>query len=454
MKARLLPLLGLLLAAACQEQSPPAPVRPAPPPAPAAARHYLGPPPDGKLHIYFFDVGQGDAALIVSPEGKTVLVDTGPASAASHLVNRLPELLAARLDLVVITHPAPDHYGALDAVQTVATPRRLLEPQLPENPSTYDSLLTSIGSRGVEVFSPAPNPSKPQEMLRLPLGGGAELNILWPRAPSEPLLSVTGAGATKWAQLEVNSIVLRLTYGETSVLFAGDTRAETETTLLEKGVELGSTLLKVGAHGAEVSTTAGFLQGVHPKAAIISVGTSTESGLPAQSTLDRLKAASVRIFRTDTDGEVHAVSDGKQFVLTTQRLGAGEPPNTQHVFEAEDENTAALVPITPPPATAKQEPAKAAPTRVTSEKTREDIDLSQFKQVEEISPKDHDERGARGSKRHPEARGEKYYASRNRPLFHTADCPSVKRISPQNLITYNSREEALKQRRPANDCKP
>src|SRR4051794_36600501 len=168
MKTRLLPLLGLLLIAGCKKPPPPPPAAPHP----TAAEHFLGNPPDGKLHVYFFDVGQGDSALIVSPEGRTVLVDAGPASAVNHLINRLPELLASRLDLVVLTHPAPDHYGALDAVQKVADPRRLMEPQLPENPSEYDALLTSLGSRGVEIFSPAPNPSQPRELTRLPLGGG------------------------------------------------------------------------------------------------------------------------------------------------------------------------------------------------------------------------------------------------------------------------------------------
>jgi beta-lactamase superfamily II metal-dependent hydrolase len=461
MNARLLPLLGLLLAAACKE--PPAPAPP-PPPAPSPAsssKRFLGDKPDGKLHVYFFDVGQGDAALIVSPEGRTVLVDTGPASAVNHLVNRLPELLANRLDLVVLTHPAADHYGALDAVQKVADPRRMLEPQLPEAPSAYDALLTAIGSRGVEIFSPAPNPSQPEELLRLPLGGGAELTVLWPRAPTEPLLSLEGAGATHEAQHRANSIVLRLTHGETSVLFAGDTRAETEAALLKKGTKLGSTLLKVGAHGAATGTTLEFLQEVRPKAAIISVA-SKLAGVPAQPTLDRLKAANARIFRTDEDGEVHAVSDGKQFVLTTQRLAPGEPSNTQHVFSAEDEELPPFLPINPPSATATPEPQppvtpeppKPVLAKPVSAKVGSDIGLSQFRQVEEVSPGGSDERETRTAKRPPEASGGKYYASRNSPIFHKADCSSVKRIFPENLITYSSRDEASRQRKPAHDCKP
>ncbi|MFL5343631.1 MAG: ComEC/Rec2 family competence protein [Hyalangium sp.] len=442
MKARLLPLLGLLLVTACKKE-PPAPA-PSPAPRPSAAEHFLGSAPDGKLHVYFFDVGQGDSALIVSPEGRTVLVDAGPASAVNHLVNRLPELLVTRLDLVVLTHPAADHYGALDAVQKVANPRRLLEPQLPGTPSEYDALLTAIGSRGVEIFSPAPNPSQPKELTRLPLGKGAELTVLWPRAPSEPL--VPGEPAA-------NSIVLRLTYGKTSVLFAGDARAETEAALLKGGAGLGSTLLKVGAHGADFATSEAFLQAVNPRAAILSVGAGNKLGMPAPSVLDRLKATNAHLFRTDEDGEVHAVSDGQQFVLTPQKLHPGEAPTTQYAFSPEAKNPTPAVPPPPVPAVAKPEPVKAVPVKAVSAKAEGDVDFSHFKKVAKAAPDDSDEHASHPGKR-PAPAGEKYYASKNSQIFHKASCRTVKRISPQNLITYDSREEAMRERKPSDDCHP
>ncbi|SEL53376.1 Metal-dependent hydrolase, beta-lactamase superfamily II [Stigmatella aurantiaca] len=446
MNARLLPLLALLLATACQE--PPAPPAPPPAPPPPAAKRYFAKPADGKLHVYFLDVGAGDAALIVSPEGHTVLIDTGPAASLNYLVNRLPELLATRLDLAILTHPAPDHYGALDAVQKVADMRRLLEPQLPGTAPEYDALLTALGTRGVEIFSPAPNPSHPNEPMRLPLGGGAELTVLWPRAPTEPLLAVEGAGHA------ANSIVLRLTYGETSVLFMGDARAETEALLLKRQEPLRAMLLKVGAHGAALATSAEFLQEVRPQAALLSLGTGGLPDLPAPDTLARLEAAKATVFRTDKDGEIHAVSDGKQFVLTPQRLPPGKSALTEHVFVPEEEEDPLAVPLVAP---SKPEPAKSPPppARAVALKTRETEDLSRFGQVVDIDQLPKADRTSRQpSKPKATAAMERYVASRKSDVFHVPECRNAKRISPENLITFRTREEAAKERRPARDCNP
>ncbi|HVG58899.1 MAG TPA: MBL fold metallo-hydrolase [Hyalangium sp.] len=451
MRARLLLLLSLLFATACKE-----PAAAPPPPRPSAAKNFLGNAADGKLHVYFLDVGQGDSALIVSPEGRTVLVDVGPSAAVNHLVNRLPELLATRLDLVVLTHPAHDHYGALEAVQKIADPRRLLEPQLPETPSDYDGLLTTLGSQGVEIFSPAPNPSQPQELMRLPLGKGVELTILWPRAPSKPLVKYEDAKVAKRAQHEANSIVLRLTYGKTSVLLMGDARAETEALLLKQGVELGSTILKVGAHGADYASTAEFLQKVNPRAAIVSVGTGNAFGMPDPPLLARLQAVRARTFRTDQYGEVHAVSDGTQFVLTTQKLAQGEPPNIQHVLTTEEEDAALVVPSPPPVPAVEPEPVKEVPTKTVSAKGVDSTNPPRIGKVVDIdSLGTPTARGSRTEKKEaPAPRGQKYFASRRRELFHKETCRSVRQISPENLVTFNSREEALKEKKPANDCKP
>lgn len=460
MNVRLLPLLlGLLLATACKEKPPPPPATPATAPqsTTSAGTRFLAGPPDGKLHVYFFDVGQGDSALIVSPEGRTVLVDAGPASATEHLLNRLPELLASRLDLVVLTHPAAEHYGSLEALQKVVDPQRLLEPQLPGNSSEYDALLTTFGSKGVKIFSPAPHPSTPDEPMKLPLGGGTELTVLWPRLPTAPLLKVTGAADSRSAEHQANSIVLRVTHGETEVLFAGDARAETEAELVKRGAELRSTLLKVSAHGAEFATSPEFLQKVRPRAAIISVGADNPLGAPAKATLDRLNAAKARVFRTNQHGEVHAVSDGKRFVLFAQRQPPGEPAAAQHVFEPVGEEPP---PPVAPAVAAKPEPVKAVPVKATQAKAPDKVDLTGYKVVEidemgsDLPSQKPDKRVRTVKTPPPKSGAARYVGSRRSDVFHYPDCHNARKIAPENLVTFSTRDAAAKDRRPAKDCDP
>ncbi|MFP2931375.1 ComEC/Rec2 family competence protein [Pyxidicoccus sp. 3LG] len=465
MSPRLFTILGVLLAAvACKEPPPPstggAEEALVPPRRAEEARRYFGGAPDGKLHVYFFDVGQGDAALIVSPEGHTVLVDSGPASAAAHLVNRLPELLTQRLDLVVLTHPSPDHFGALEPVLRRVGAKQLMEPQLADTPGEYDALLTSAGGQGVEFVSTSPSPATPNAPLRLPLGTGVELSVLWPRAPSE-LLEVPGA------VLEANSVVLRLTYGDTAVLFTGDAHAKTEAELLSRGMPLKATLLKVAAHGSDGPTTDAFLKGVAPRAAVISVGEGNTLGAPGASTLKRLQAAGAQVFRTDVAGEVQVVSDGRTLVVTPQRLPDGVPEDTRYSFAGLSAGAAVAGATSRPGAEPssrgpKTETPKAQATRPAG--GREPVDLSRFGQVVDIDDLPSSSPGTSGSRTGPrQTRGgtesramssEVYVGSSKGDVFHRPSCRNAGKIKPQNLVTFRTREEASRGRRPAKDCNP
>ncbi|WP_164010071.1 ComEC/Rec2 family competence protein [Pyxidicoccus trucidator] len=448
MSPRLFSLLGVLLAtAACQEPPPPPPPTPVPVRA-TEPRRYFGGAPDGKLHVYFFDVGHGDAALIVSPEGHTVLVDSGPASAADHLVNRLPELLTQRLDLVVLTHPHADHHGGLEAVERRVGVKQLLEPQLGAAPPEYDALLTTLGSQGVEFRSPAPDPSTPNAPLRLQLGTGVELNVLWPRPPN-------GMIDVPEAPLEANSIVLRLTYGDTALLFAGDAHARTEAQLLARGTAMKATLLKVAAHGADGPSTEAFLRVVEPRAAVISTAPGNTRDAPAAATLKRLEGLGVQVFRTDVAGEVQVVSDGKKLVVTPQRLPEGVPEDTRYTFPG---LSTASAPV------AKAGDAKAEPARAT-QSPRGTTGPKQYGQVVDIddlpsaaAPPPRVSTGTRPPRGSVEPRGMSsgtYVASSKGEVFHVPSCRNAMKIKPANRLVFKSREEASRDnRRPARDCNP
>ncbi len=434
----LLALLGALLVAC--EQTPPAPP-PGPQTPPALARRYFGKKPDGKLHVYFFDVGQGDSALIISPGGRTVLIDAGPAAAGTHLANRLPELLSDKLDLVVVTHPRAEHYSGMAAAVGAVGARKLLEPQLPNTPSDYDAMLASLAGEGVEIISPAS--ATPEEPLRLPLGDDTELTVLWPRAPNEPLLP---------GESELNSMVLRLTYKQTAVLLAGDTRAKTESRLLELQSPVRATLLKVGGHGADSTSSATFLAAVQPRAVILSTGAGNPQGTPAKAVLDRLEATKARVFRTDRDGEVHAVSDGQRFTLITQRLPENAPQDTSNVFAGLDAPSATSVAVQPVSGRGVAKAGQAgktpdislegsAPTPKTTS-TWKQIPVPKTPEAETPAP-------AMGGRM-------LYVASSQslRKVFHKPDCRNAKKISPKNLVTFTSRSEAARHYEPARDCNP
>lgn len=275
------------------------------------------------LTVRFFDVGQGDAALIVGPGGKTVLIDGGPPEAGPRLASRVRQLVGGPLDLIVLSHPHLDHLGGLGPTVEAVGAKRFLEPEYDHPSAAYRALLLLMGRR-VEQRLWTADPRSPQELLSVGLGEGARLWLLWPRVGPrgervEPFLENTRSDAN------ANSIVARLVYGETAFLFTGDAEPETEALLLSRGMELRADVLKVAHHGSRHSSTARFLARVRPKAAVISCGAGNEYGHPSPAVLERLSQVGAKVFRTDRDGEITATSDGQAVTLEAARSAESAP---------------------------------------------------------------------------------------------------------------------------------
>ena len=388
--ARLLSVLVLLLAASVGLA------------APASAPSAAGKP----LTVHFFDVGQGDAALIISPSGKTVLIDGGPPESGAKLARRLRELVRGPVDLVILTHPHLDHLGGLTkAIQAVGA-RRFMDPGFDHPSDAYRDLLDFVGKNIGQVMVPTPNPQAPESLLTVGLGEGVTLTILWPRRPQEDFLDNTRSDANS------NSIVTKLTYGKTAFFFTGDAEPDTEAALLRKNIDFTSTVLKVGHHGGKHSSTKAFLAAIKPKAAVISCGAGNDYGHPTSEALERLGAVGARVFRTDRDGEVVATSDGTR---VTVKAGKGAPVS----FAGEVKpGPVALGPILP---------GGAAP------------------------------KGRAEARKDPESptkkKGAKFVSLKGSKVFHREDCATLQR-SKNERTEYPSREAALKERRPAEDCDP
>lgn len=257
------------------------------------------------LRIDFISVGQGDAALITSPTGKTVLVDGGPREGAELLADFLHQRRVRALDLVVLSHRHADHLGGLATVVRAFEVRMFMDGAFVHlHPSpAYEALMEALSQRHV--------PLRAAERGRhIDLGGGAVITLL---SPPEP--PITGSRS----DVNANSVVMRLDYGTVGVLFTGDAEAVTERWLLRSHAALTAQVLKVGHHGSRYSSTAAFLQAVHPSVAVISAGPHNDYGHPSPITLRRLERLDAAIFRTDLDGDITLDTDGRTIQVHTSR---------------------------------------------------------------------------------------------------------------------------------------
>ncbi len=284
----------------------------------------------GVLQVHVLNVGQGDAILIIAPGGKTALVDAGDANAGKTVRDALARYSVQQLDYFVATHPHPDHIGGasellksikvlnvLDSgipppdfqTNTAAPeqktngkskppPKPRVTVQLPTT-KTYTEFQAAIKQSGAQLVTAAPG-------QRYELGGGVLLTVLAPIPPPFTKEQMRAGGN----EPNANSIVLRLDYGDFSMLLPADAEAQTEQRLLSTNANVAAKLLKVAHHGSKYTTTDDFLRRVKPEAAIISVGEFNRYAQPAQPVLDRLKAVGVKVFRTDLQGEITISSKG------------------------------------------------------------------------------------------------------------------------------------------------
>jgi competence protein ComEC len=258
---------------------------------------------DGRLHVVALDVGQGEAILVRAPDGRALLVDTGPGGPGRLdrgeriVLPVLRRLGVRRLAALAVTHGDPDHAGGLASVLAGIG---------------VDEVWVPVGSEGAAWQAPIDDAGVPRRGLargdRRTLGPLA-VTVLHPARDAEP---GGGRGAANRG-----SLALRLEWGEVALVLTGDAETPAEREWLAGDLPLGAALLKVGHHGSRHGTSAAFLDRVAPRLAVISAGARNPFGHPSPATLARLAAAGARIYRTDLDGAVEVESDGRR--LTVRR---------------------------------------------------------------------------------------------------------------------------------------
>lgn len=245
----------------------------------------------GGVEVHFINLGHGDCTLIRTAEGKSVLIDAGLGIMSWKLKRYLKRQRVHTIDLLVLTHADPDHYGGMKTVIKNFEVKEFVEPGIPAARKTLSSLLRLVEERGIRHTV-----ARRGETFTL---GDVTLRVLSP--PARPLEKVR-------SPINANSIVLRLSTEGIRMLFAGDIEAETEEFLVGAGDELTADVLKVPHHGVSTSSTPAFLDAVKPRYAVITCAYYAE---PSRELYDRFEERRIAWFRNDANGTVvFSLADG------------------------------------------------------------------------------------------------------------------------------------------------
>lgn len=256
------------------------------------------------LKIYFIDVNQGDAALVVTPNEKTILIDAGDCDEyhdyGKDVYMFLKKLKITKLNAVIISHPHRDHIGGMYYVLSKINTDSFYDSGFPYPSQVYQQLLELIDEKRIKYYLA-------REGTAINLDPSVEINILYP-----PKIFVFDTPND-------NSVVLRIKYKNIAVLFTGDIEAQAENYIVKKYRKkknvVISNILKVPHHGSNTSSTKEFLELVEPEVAIISCGKNNRFGHPHFAVIKRYKNFGVEIYRTDIHGTIEVIIDGDDYQI-------------------------------------------------------------------------------------------------------------------------------------------
>jgi competence protein ComEC len=257
------------------------------------------------LEVIFFNLGQGDAIFIQTPEAHQILIDGGPSSAILEKLTREMPFWDRTIDLIILTHPEKDHLIGLIEVLKRYKVENILWTGVIRNTPEYKEWEVLLKKKGAKIFF-----AKAGQKI---LSQGLIMEILY---PFEEL------AGKEFKNSNDTSIVAKLVFGGNSFLFTGDVGKNIEKELirqysLSNSAELAtldSDVLKVGHHGSKTSTRDEFIQQVSPEMVVISVGKGNPYGHPHQEVLEILAKYGIRVLRTDREGDIKIFSDGQKII--------------------------------------------------------------------------------------------------------------------------------------------
>ena len=275
----------------------------------------------GQLTISMLDIDQGDAVLIQTGV-KNILIDTGDdkyyedgkkGKENTQLLTELQKLKIDHIDTLVMTHAHADHIGKADKVIAQYGVKELVYNGIPSTSKYFINALKAAKANGTQQV-------KVKAGDVLDFGNGVYFEIV---SPSQSLIDEDTAAIKAKKKVDVNneSVVGRLTFGNFAMLFTGDAEGPVEKDMVASyGKKLKCQVLKAGHHGSKTSSTAEFLKLVQPESVVMSLGVNNQYGHPHEALLNRLQKQGIKnIYRTDANGTITIVSDGSSYSITTEK---------------------------------------------------------------------------------------------------------------------------------------
>ncbi|PIR41222.1 MAG: hypothetical protein COV31_02330 [Candidatus Yanofskybacteria bacterium CG10_big_fil_rev_8_21_14_0_10_46_23] len=263
----------------------------------------IQPKGDGRLHVYFLNVGQGDAIFVQSPTGHQLLIDGGPDSAILSELGAVMSFFDRKIDLVLLTHPDADHLAGLVEVLK----RYQVEAVIESGVKCQTSLCRAWDK---EIQERAPKVVLGNLGDQIDLGGGVILKIL---SPFSEIADQT------FSKVNNTSLVTRLEYRGQSVLLTGDIEGSIEDKLVISQSAIDVDFLKVAHHGSKTSSSVDFLRATSPLTAFIQVGSENQYGHPTAEILNRLEQEAIEYYRNDLSGRIELILSDQDYVVKTQR---------------------------------------------------------------------------------------------------------------------------------------
>ena len=268
---------------------------------------------DKKLHVVFCDVGQGDAVFIRTPHGSDILIDGGPDGSVLSCLGKHMPFWDRDLELVILTHPHSDHFTGLFSVLKTYKVKVFATEDLENKTLGFGELMKMIKNQAIStrfIFAGDRFSLKDEVMLEIV-------------GPTKEFLSQTSPGGTIGESNEFGSVETLVSFGNFSALLTGDSQSEELNEAIQsfesapfgaaQGKQGKILILQVPHHGSKTGLNAEILDFLQPKLAVISVGAKNKYGHPTPFILDLLKSKNIKTLRTDQNGEIEIVSDGKNW---------------------------------------------------------------------------------------------------------------------------------------------